>query len=215
MLVVFAALAGGLGKTLPTSFMPQEDQGFFFMNVQLPEAASMQRTNAVMRKIDEILKAEPGVHYVNAVSGYSLLSQTASPRNGLYFVQLAPYDERATRELQADAIVASVNRKLYGWPEAQVFAFLPPAIPGVGQAGGVDVFIQDRAGKTVDYLWQNTQRFMGELQKRPEIGVRRDHVRACGAAVLRARRRRSGLQARRPHPGRVHDASGAARRQPT
>ena len=130
----------------------------------------MQRTNAVMRKIDEILKAAPGVHYVNAVAGYSLLSQTASPRNGLYFVQLAPYDERATRGLQADAIVASVNRKLYGWPEARVFAFLPPAIPGVGQAGGVDVFIQDRAGKTVDYLWQNTQRFMGELQKRPEIG---------------------------------------------
>ena len=170
VLVVFVALAGGLGKTLPTSFMPQEDQGFFFMNVQLPEAASMQRTNAVMRKIDEILKAEPGVHYVNAVAGYSLLSQTASPRNGLYFVQLAPYDERATRGLQADAIVASVNRKLYGWPEARVFAFLPPAIPGVGQAGGVDVFIQDRAGKTVDYLWQNTQRFMAELQKRPEIG---------------------------------------------
>jgi HAE1 family hydrophobic/amphiphilic exporter-1 len=139
------------------------------MNVQLPEAASMQRTNAVMRKIDEIVKAEPGVHYVNAVSGYSLLSQTVSPRNGAYFVQLTPYDERATRGLQADAIVASVNRKLYGMPEAQVFAFLPPAIPGVGQAGGVDVFIQDRAGKTVDYLWQNTQRFMAELHERPEI----------------------------------------------
>jgi len=169
VLVAFAALAGGFGRILPTSFMPQEDQGFFFVNVQLPEAASMQRTNAVMRSIDEILKSEPGVSYVNAVSGYSLLSQTASPRNGLYFVQLAPYDERATRELQSDAIVAAVNRKLYGLPDAQVFAFLPPAIPGVGQAGGVDVFIQDRAGKTVDYLWQNTQRFMGELQKRPEI----------------------------------------------
>jgi HAE1 family hydrophobic/amphiphilic exporter-1 len=168
-LVAFGALAGGLGRTLPTSFMPQEDQGFFFMNVQLPEAASMQRTNAVMRKIDDVLRAEPGVHYVNAVTGYSLLSQTASPRNGLYFVQLAPYEERATRELQADAIVASVNRKLYGLPEARVFAFLPPAIPGVGQAGGVDVFIQDRAGRTVDYLWQHTQRFMAALQQRPEI----------------------------------------------
>ncbi len=169
VLAAFTVLAGGLGKTLPTSFMPQEDQGFFFMNVQLPEAASMQRTNAVMREIDEILKAEPGVHYVNAVSGYSLLSQTASPRNGLYFVQLTPYDERATRGLQSDAIVASVNQKVSGLPEAQVFAFLPPAIPGVGQAGGVDVFIQDRAGKTVDYLWQNTQRFMAEVGKRPEI----------------------------------------------
>jgi HAE1 family hydrophobic/amphiphilic exporter-1 len=149
--------------------MPQEDQGFFLMNVQLPEAASMQRTNAAMRKIDEILLAEPGVHSVNSITGYSLLSQTVSPRNGAYFVQLAPYDERATRALQADAIVASVNRKLYGLPEAQAFAFLPPAIPGVGQAGGVDVFIQDRAGTTVGYLWENTQRFMAELHKRPEI----------------------------------------------
>jgi HAE1 family hydrophobic/amphiphilic exporter-1 len=169
VLVAFTVLAGGLGKVMPTSFMPQEDQGFFLMNVQLPEAASMQRTNAVMRKIEDVLKAEPGVHYVNAISGYSLLSQTASPRNGVYFVQLAPYEERATRELQSDAIVMSVNRKLYGLPDAQVFAFLSPAIPGVGQAGGVDVFIQDRAGTTVDYLWQNTQRFMAELQKRPEI----------------------------------------------
>jgi HAE1 family hydrophobic/amphiphilic exporter-1 len=169
VLVGFTVLAGGLGRVLPTSFMPQEDQGFFLMNVQLPEAASMQRTNAVMRKIDEILKAEPGARYVNAVSGYSLLSQTVSPRNGAYFVQLDPYEERATRELQADAIVASVNRTLHGLPEAQVFAFLPPAIPGVGQAGGIDVFIQDRAGKTVDYLWENTQRFMAALHERPEI----------------------------------------------
>ncbi|HVN85829.1 MAG TPA: efflux RND transporter permease subunit, partial [Candidatus Binatia bacterium] len=169
VLAAFAALAGGLGKILPTSFMPQEDQGFFLMNVQLPEAASLQRTNAVMRKIDEILQGEPGVRSVNSITGYSLLSQTVSPRSGAYFVQLAPYDERATRALQADAIVASVNRKLYGLPEAQAFAFLPPAIPGVGQAGGVDVFIQDRAGTTVDYLWQNTQRFMAELHKRPEI----------------------------------------------
>jgi HAE1 family hydrophobic/amphiphilic exporter-1 len=169
VLAAFTALAAGLGKLMPTSFMPQEDQGFFLMNVQLPEAASMQRTNAVMRKVEEILHREPGVHYVNAIAGYSLLSQTASPRNGVYFVQLEPYEERATRELQADAIVASLNRKLYALPDAQVFAFLPPAIPGVGQAGGVDVFIQDRAGKTVEHLWQHTQRFMAALQQRPEI----------------------------------------------
>jgi HAE1 family hydrophobic/amphiphilic exporter-1 len=171
VLAAFTLLAGGLGRVLPTSFMPQEDQGFFFMNVQLPEAASLQRTNAVMRKVDEILKAEPGVHYLDAVAGWSLLSQTVSPRNGVYFVQLAPYDERATRALQADAIIASLNRKLAALPDARVFAFPPPAIPGVGQSGGVDVFIQDRAGKTVDYLWDNTQRFMAELRKRPEIAA--------------------------------------------
>jgi len=169
VLAAFAALAGWLGKILPRSFMPQEDQSYFFVNVQLPEAASLQRTNVVMRKIDEILKEQPGVHFINSVSGFSILSQTSSPRSGLIFVQLSPYDERATPALQADGIVAAVNRKLAALPEAQAFAILPPAIPGVGQAGGVDFFVQDRAGNSVDYLWQNTQRFMAELRKRPEV----------------------------------------------
>ena len=173
----------------------------------------MQRTNAVMRKIDEIVKAEPGVHYVNAVSGYSLLSQTASPRNGLYFVQLAPYEERATRALQSDAIVASLNRKLYGLPEAQVFAFLPPAIPGVGQAGGVDVFIQDRAGKTRRLPLAEHAAVHGRAAEAARDRVPRDDVRARRAAALRARRRGPGVQARRPDPGRVHDAPGVPRRR--
>src|SRR5262249_55577633 len=151
------------GKILPTSFMPQEDQGYFLVNVQLPEAASLQRTNAFMRQVDEILKGVRGVHYINSVSGFSILSQTSSPRSAIAFVQLSPYDERATPALQADAIVAEVNRKLAALPEAQAIALLPPAIPGVGQAGGVDFFIQDRAGNTVDYLWQNTQRVMAEV----------------------------------------------------
>ncbi len=169
VLAAFAVLALGLGRVLPRSFMPQEDQGYFLVNVQLPEAASLQRTNAVMRKIDQILKAQPGVHYINSVSGFSILSQTSSPRSGLCFVQLSPYGERGTSALQADAVVAAVNRKLAALPEAQVIALLPPAIPGVGQAGGVDFFVQDRAGNTVDYLWQNAQRFMAELRKRPEV----------------------------------------------
>jgi HAE1 family hydrophobic/amphiphilic exporter-1 len=169
VLVACVALAVGLGRILPGSFMPQEDQGFFFVNVQLPEAASLQRTNAVMREIDAILKVEPGLHFINSIAGFSILSQTSSPRSGLAFVQLAPYDERMKPELQADAIVASVNQKLRTVPGAQATALLPPAIPGVGQAGGVDFFIQDRAGNGVDYLWQNTQRFIAEARKRPEI----------------------------------------------
>jgi len=169
VLAAFAAFAVGLGKILPRSFMPQEDQGYFLVNVQLPEAASLQRTNAVMRKVDAILKEQPGVHYINSVSGFSILSQTSSPRSGLAFVQLAPYDERATPALQADTVVAALNVKLAALPDAQAVALLPPAIPGVGQAGGVDFFIQDRVGNSVDYLWQNAQRFMAELRNRPEI----------------------------------------------
>src|SRR6058998_3207533 len=169
VLAAFAVFAVRLGKILPRSFMPQEDQGYFLVNVQLPEAASLQRTNAVMRKVDAILKEQPGVHYINSVSGFSILSQTSSPRSGLAFVQLAPYDERATPALQADAVVAALNAKLAALPDAQAVALLPPAIPGVGQAGGVDFFIQDRVGNSVDYLWQNAQRFMADLRNQPEI----------------------------------------------
>ena len=170
VLAGFVVLVGGLGRILPRSFLPDEDQGYFIMNVQLPEAASLQRTNAVMRQIDEILKHEPGIHYYNAVAGYSILSQVSSTRTGLYFCQLNPYAQRKKRQLFSQAIVASVNRKLAALPEAQAFAFLPPAIPGIGQAGGIDVLIQDRAGQSVDYLWQNTQKFLEAAKKRPELG---------------------------------------------
>src|SRR5207253_2606223 len=197
VLAAFAAFAVGLGKILPRSFMPQEDQGYFLVNVQLPEAASLQRTNAVMRKVDAILKEQPGVHYINSVSGFSILSQTSSPRSGLAFVQLAPYDERATPALQADAVVAALNAKLGALPDAQAVALLPPAIPGVGQAGGVDFFIQDRAGNSLDYLWQNAQRFMAELRNRPLL---------CAQCE---RRHGAALDARRPPEvvgSRVRDA---------
>src|SRR5579862_3678776 len=169
ILVGFAVLAGGIGKILPSSFLPDEDQGYFLMNVELPEASSLQRTNVVMRKIDDILKSEPGVRFYNAVSGYSVLSQSSSPRSGLYFCLLAPYDQRKSAALQAGPVVASINRKLAGLPDAQAFAFLPPAIPGIGQASGVDFFVQDHSGNTVDYLWQNTQKFLAAARKRPEI----------------------------------------------
>ena len=163
-------LAGGLGRILPQSFLPDEDQGYFIANVQLPPAASLQRTNAVMRKIDAIMKSEPAIRFYNSVSGFSILSQASSPNSGFYFCQLVPYDRRGTAALSAGSIVQSVNRKLAQLPDAQAFAFLPPAIPGIGQASGIDVFIEDHAGKSVNYLWDNTQKFLAALHKRPEIG---------------------------------------------
>jgi HAE1 family hydrophobic/amphiphilic exporter-1 len=170
VLVGFIVLAGGLGKVVQSSFLPDEDQGYFIMNVQLPEAASLQRTGAVMKQIDQILKNEPGVRYYNAIAGYSILSQVSSTRSGLYFCQLIPYDQRRKRQLFAQSIIESVNRKVAGLPEAQVFAFPPPAIPGIGQAGGFDLMVQDKSGQTVDYLWDNTQKFLAAAKKRPELG---------------------------------------------
>ena len=171
ILVGFGAFAGVLGKSLPTSFLPDEDQGYFFVDVQLPPAASLDRTTAVMRHIGQIIANEPGVHYYNAISGYSILSQAVSSRSGVYFCQLAPYEERRSVRLQSAAIIADLNQKLAVVPEARVFGFPPPAVPGIGQASGVDFFIQDRAGKSVDYLWQNTQKFMAAARKRRELAV--------------------------------------------
>ncbi len=170
LLLGFIVLAGGLGKVVPSSFLPDEDQGYFIMNVQLPEAASLQRTAAAMKEIDEILKHEPGVQHYSAIAGYSLLSQVSSTRSGLYFCQLDPYDQRKKRQLFAQAIIESMNRKLAALPEAQAFAFPPPAIPGIGQAGGFDLMVQDKSGQTVDYLWDNTQKFLDAARKRPELG---------------------------------------------
>ncbi|MGH8011777.1 MAG: efflux RND transporter permease subunit, partial [Candidatus Binataceae bacterium] len=169
ILIGFTIIAGGLGMRLSRSFLPDEDQGYFIMNVELPEGASLQRTNAVMTRINGILKSEPMVRYYTGIAGFSLLSQTTSTRSALYFCELQPYDQRMTPALQATAIVASVNRKLATLPSAQAFAFLPPAIPGIGQAGGVDFFIQDRGGHDVDYLWQNTQKFLAAARKQPAL----------------------------------------------
>jgi HAE1 family hydrophobic/amphiphilic exporter-1 len=169
ILMVFIILAGGFGKVLSSSFLPDEDQGYFLMNVELPEGASLQRTEAALKQINAILKDEPSLRYYTGIAGYSILSQTSSPRSALFFCELQPYPQRMTAAQQAPVIVANLNRKLAALSSAQAFAFLPPAIPGIGQAGGVDFFIQDRGGHDVDYLWQNTQKFLAAAQKRPEL----------------------------------------------
>ena len=139
------------------------------MNVELPEGASLQRTEAALKQINAILKDEPSLRYYTGIAGYSILSQTSSPRSALFFCELQPYPQRMTAAQQAPVIVANLNRKLAALSSAQAFAFLPPAIPGIGQAGGVDFFIQDRGGHDVDYLWQNTQKFLAAAHKRPEL----------------------------------------------
>ena len=169
VLAGFVLLAAAAGKAVPQSFLPDEDQGYFLVNVELPEAASLQRTVLVMRKIEAILKTEPALRYASGIAGFSILSQTTGSRDAVYFCQLKPFNQRMSPALQSAPVVASVNQKLAGLLDARAFAFLPPAIPGIGQAGGVDFFIQDHTGKSVDYLWGNTQKFLDAARKRPEL----------------------------------------------
>src|SRR6185295_8599938 len=147
-------------------FLPDEDQGFFFLNVQLPDASSLQRTDAVCRKVEDILSKTKGVRYYNTVAGFSLLSYVSSTYNAFFFVSLDPWDERSGPGLTAKELTGKLNEAFRAQiPEANVFAFLPPAIPGLGTSGGFSLWIQDRSGGSVDFLNQNLQRFLEAARK--------------------------------------------------
>ncbi len=175
-LVILAAFIGAdllVGRKLPTSFLPEEDYGFLFLNVQLPPAASMERTDAVTHQIDDILAHTPGVMNNTTIDGFSLLTRVSTTNNAFYFVILKPWEERKAANLQSKAIVGDINARLFMQvPGAVAFSFSPPAIPGLGNAGGFSFWLQDRSGGSVEDLDRNLQKFVAAARKRPElIGV--------------------------------------------
>jgi len=168
--VAIAVVSGFMGKSLPTSFIPEEDQGYAFIQLQLPDAASLQRTDAVMRKIDDMLAHTHGVKSYSGISGFSLLSNTSASYTGFYFIQLEPWHERPSEELSANGLMQLLNQKLrQEIPEAIAFAFGPPAIPGLGTAGGFTLMLQDRSSGTVEQLTETFDKFAAAARKRPEI----------------------------------------------
>jgi len=168
-LALVAGLAGLLGGRLPGGFLPEEDQGYLYAGVQLPDASSLQRTSEVCRQIEDIMAKTPGVEYATAVIGYSMLSGVTNTYSGFFFVTLKPWNERKKPEEKYEAIMATLNRELGKLPQGVAFAFSPPAIPGIGTAGGVTFILEDRAGKAVTFLWENTQKFLAAAQRRPEV----------------------------------------------
>jgi len=171
LLLGFAVLTGLISTRLPSGFVPNEDQGYFYVNVQLPLAASLQRTAAVNQKLDAILKETPGVRYYTGVAGFSLLSNVNTTYSSFYFVTLEPWAERDKKGLTAEVIMRELNRRLAGFPDAVAFSFAPPAIPGVGTSGGVTFMLQDRVGKDPDFLAEQTTRFLTAARKRPEFSL--------------------------------------------
>ncbi len=174
-LVSFIILAGftvaalWLGKRLPSSFLPEEDQGYVYVGLQLPNASSLQRTSEVARKVEEILKNTPGVKSYTSVIGFSLLSTVYNTYSGFFFVNFKPWSERTRPEEHFDAIKARLNRELRKIPEGNAFAFSPPSIPGVGTAGGFTFVLEDRAGRDVAFLAENVNKFLDAARKRPEL----------------------------------------------
>ena len=169
LLLAFGAGAWFFSSRVPSSFLPDEDQGFMYINLQLPSAASTERTDRVMRKIEDVLAHTPGVEYTTSVIGFSLLSFTRSTFNGFFFVTLKPWDERKSRAEQFQEIKARLNRELSQLPEGIAFSFSPPAIPGVGTSGGFTFVLEDRAGKDIPFLASNLNNFLAAARKRPEI----------------------------------------------
>ncbi|MEI6080650.1 MAG: efflux RND transporter permease subunit, partial [bacterium] len=155
LLLLTVVLVVGLGKLIPSGFIPLEDMGYFFMNVTLPDSASLQRTDEVMKKVDAMLMETPGVENIISIGGFSMLTGISSSYSGFYFVKLKPWDERKSKALHADMIMDSLNKKLSGIREAIVFSFPPPPVPGLGTAGGIDYMLQDRSGGTPEFLADN------------------------------------------------------------
>ena len=171
LLLAVALFAGFLGSRLPGGFLPEEDQGYFYLNVQLPTAASLERTDDVAKQIEAILKETPGVDMYNTIVGFSLLSVANTSYHAFYFVTLKPWEERTPEGLTSDVIMRRLNQRLAGLPEAQAFAFAPPAIPGIGTSGGATFMLEDRSGQGVEFLAQNTDRFLQAARQRPEFAL--------------------------------------------
>ncbi len=169
LLVGVVVLAGLMGRRIPTSFLPEEDQGYMFAGVQLPDASSLQRTDAVMKQVEDILSKTPGVKYYSSVVGFSMLSGVQNTYSGFFFITLKDWSERQQPAEKYGAIMAHVNGALRKIPAAMGFAFSPPAIPGIGTSGGVTFILEDRAGKDLAFLAQNVTKFVTEARKRPEL----------------------------------------------
>jgi HAE1 family hydrophobic/amphiphilic exporter-1 len=172
-LVLLAGVGAGtwfIGKDLPSGFVPEEDQGYAIIGIQLPDAASMQRTYAVAKKMDEVMSHIEGINYRTITAGFSFFTRTAASYVGTSFVSLKPWDERKGEGMHAKDIVQKLNIAFAkNIPEAKVFALMPPAIPGISASGGFSMMLQDKSGGSVEFLTQNVMKFLGAASKRPEL----------------------------------------------
>jgi len=173
-LIALGAFAVGAvicAKLLPSSFLPDEDQGYMYIQMQLPEASSLEATSDAARAVEAVLKDTPGVKYTSTVMGFSLLSLTRTSYNAFFWVTLQPWEDRKSIDEQFQVIKAKLNLKLLTLPQGTVFAFSPPAISGVGTSGGFQFVLEDRAGKGPEFLVKNLNKFLESARKRPELGM--------------------------------------------
>ena len=215
--LMMVLLAGVVGltvygfRTVPGGFIPDEDQGYLFVNVQLPDAASMERTEKIVDRMNKILADTPGVANVVSLSGYSLLDTTVASNLGCAIVTLEPWEERKTEELQLPHILGSLSKQFNQIEEAVVFAFIPPAIQGLGQSGGFQFQLEDRGDVGLETLQNFAADLVEQAGNQPQTGRREQHLPRQCPPTVRRRRPRQGQTARRALECDLRDPSGQPR----
>ncbi|MCD6597843.1 MAG: efflux RND transporter permease subunit [Bacteroidales bacterium] len=167
-IVIVTIAAGIFGSMVPGGFIPEEDMGFFYVNIQLPDAASIQRADVISKQVEDILAEYEEIEFVTTATGYSLLSGAMTSNSAMIFASLIDWGERDNTAVE---IVSLLNRRLTTEIKgAQVFAFGPPAIPGLGNGSGFSIMLQDKGGNTPEYLAENTINFIKTANEHPAIG---------------------------------------------
>jgi multidrug efflux pump len=176
--VLLIGTAGLLWRKIPTAFIPTEDKGYMALSVQLPDAASLQRTEATVAKIETILKAEPAVRNIVALVGLDLLSQSSATNGATIFLNVKPWDERGPHDA-LDSLAARINGKLFGLADASAFGFNLPEVPGLGTTAGVEINLQNRGGQDIRTFAQHVQEFRQAVNQLPAAGAINTTFRAA------------------------------------
>ncbi len=172
MAVLFAGTIGGawlLSRDIPSSFVPVEDQGYFFIVIQLPDGAALARTEEVARQVRKIVMERPEVADMVQITGLNFLTNSAQSNSSVAFAILKPWAERTGKDHTAQSIVAALKPRLLALPEAIVLSFDPPSIPGLGTTGGFEFEVEDRTGSGSVKLDAATQAVLAAARKRPEL----------------------------------------------
>jgi HAE1 family hydrophobic/amphiphilic exporter-1 len=171
-MLLLVVVMGGifvLGKHVPGGFIPDEDKGFLFVAVQLPEGASLQRSDEILKQVEGIVLSTEGVRSGLGLAGLNILNTLNFPNSAMMFVGLDPWEERKDPALHAKAIAQGWNKKFAAIPGARVMAFGPPPLPGYGNVSGFTMQLQDRSGGSVDQLAGYIKQLQMEVSKRPEL----------------------------------------------
>lgn len=170
MLVAVLAAIFVLGKSVPSGFIPNEDKGYLFVAIELPEGASLQRSDAILKEVEAIVNQTQGVRSSIAISGMNILNSLSVPNAAMMFIGLEDWDQRKDHSLHSSAIALQWNKKFFTIPGAKVYAFGPPSLPGYGSVSGFNMQLQDRSGGNANHLADYVREVTEKASKRPEIG---------------------------------------------